>query len=334
MKRILAIALTLCLLTAFAAPALAVTYTEDGGMVVNGNGDDDFSNLQTADPDAIYVTVILPGEPEVEYDENGNPITPGPGPTFAPGEQLDIWLVNEDGTEEKVTLLRAGSRYCDVQAGRVKQRVENTRLRWEVSDKVPVTKRYAYINAKRTGYATMHTRASVKSDVVNRCTTNQMCLVLDIGRSYSKVWCMGNVGYIKNSSLYYIDAAAEEPVEATMTYKGRTNTHNTINIRQNGWANSRILGEVAVGTPMLIFSESEDGWYEVEVAGWRCYVQTKYGTYNSVLNNPVIIEASAPDQTPPPQIITQEENTVTTLDLTQIIFFDSGNGTLGSLIAP
>ena len=85
---------------------------------------------------------------------------------------------------------------------------------------------------------------------------------------------------------------------------------------------------------MLIFSESEDGWYEVEVAGWRCYVQTKYGTYNSVLNNPVIIEASTPDQTPPPQIITQEENTVTTLDLTQIIFFDSGNGTLGSLIAP
>ena len=334
MKRILATALAACLLLAATATAFAVTYTEDGGMVVNGNGDDDFSNLQTADPDAIYVTVILPGEPEVQYDEYGNPITPGPGPTYAPGEELDIYLVNEDGTEDKVTLVHAGSRYCDVQKGRQNLHVEISRLRYEVSEKVPDSKRFAYINAKRTGYATMHTRASVKSDVVNRCTTNQMCLVLDIGKSYSKVWCMGDVGYIKNSSLYYIDTASEEPIEATMTYKGRTNTRNTINIRQNGWANSRILGEVAVGSPILIFSESEDGWYEVEVAGWRCYIQTKYATYNSELYNPVIIEASAGDPTPAPQIITQEENTVSTCDLTDIIFFDAADGTLGSLGEP
>lgn len=329
MKRVLtAMLATLLLLTAISSAA-AVTYTEDGGMVVNGNGDDDFSNLQTADPDAIYVTVILPGEPEVEYDEFGNVITPGPGPTFAPGETLDVWMTNADGTEEAVTLVHAGSRYCDVKKGRQNLHVATDTLRYEISENVPEEKRFAYVNAKRTGYATMHTRASVKSDVVNRCTTNQVCLVLDIVKGYSKVWCMGSVGYIKSSSLYYIDVNAEEPIEATMTYKGRANIRNTINVRQNGWTNSRILGDVACGTPAVIFAESEDGWYELEVAGWRCYVQTKYATYNSVLYNTQIIEGSASDQTPPPQIITQEENTVNTSDLTEIIFFDATSGSLG-----
>ena len=330
MKKLVALMIALLMLSS-AATAFAVTYTEDGGMVVNGNGDDDFSNLQTADPDAIYITVILPGEPEVQYDEFGNLITPGPGPTYAPGETLDVWLVNEDGTEEAVTLVHAGSRYCDVKKGRQNLHVATERLRYDVSENLPPEKRFAYVNAKRIGYATMHTRASVKSDVVNRCTTNQMCLVLDVGRSYSKVWCMGAVGYIKNSSLYYINADAEEPIDATITYKGRASTRNTINIRQNGKVNSRILGDVSCGSPALIFAESEDGWYEVEVGGWRCYVQTKYATYNSVLYNPVIIEASAPDQTPPPQIITQEENTVSTSDLTQIIFFDAAEGTIANL---
>lgn len=336
MKKKALIALTAALTAlAILATAIAVTYTDDGGLVVGGDGDDDFTNIQTADPEATYVNVILPGDYDLpQYDEDGNLITPGPGPTFAPGETLDLRLVGEDGTEEAVTLVHAGSRYCDVRKGRQQLHVLTESLRYEIAETVSEDKLYASVNAKRTGYATMHTRASSRSDVVNRCTTNQMALVLDIGRSYSKVWCMGSVGYIKNSSLTYYGKADEAAQDATLTYKGRTSSRNTINVRQNGKSTSRILGDISCGSQMVLFSESEDGWCEVEVSGWRCFVQIQYVTLNSVLNNPHIIEASSPEQTPAPQIITQEEYSVTTLALTSIIFYDVSEGTLADLPEP
>ena len=322
-KKVLTALIAALTVLAILATALAVTYTEDGGLVVNGDGTDDFTNLQPADPNATYVNVILPGDYDIpQYDEFGNLITPGPGPTFAPGEVLDVWLVGEDGTEQAVTLVHAGSRYCDVRVGRQHMHVPTASLRYEISENVPPERLYASVNAKRTGYATMHTRASERSDVVNRCTTNQMCLVVDIVRNYAKVWCMGSVGYIRISSLTFYGVPDENAEDCTMSYRGRTNTRNTINIRQNGKSTSRILGDVACGSPMVLFSESEDGWCEVEVAGWRCYVRNIYVTLNSALNSPTINESASDTQTPAPMIITQDEYSVTISDLTDIIFFD------------
>lgn len=263
-------------LAAVVGSALAVTYTEDGGMIVGGDGDDDFSDVVQADPDVIY-TVIMPGD-VTEVDEYGNPVIPGPGPTFAPGEILDCWLETEEGVRIPVTLLHAGTHFCKVRAGRETLRVPTASLHYEIDGTVSESMRFAQINAKKTGYATMHTRASVKSDVVGRCTTNQIVLVLSVGRVYCKVWCDGDVGYVKRASLTYMNDSAKEIVQAVMTYKGRANSRNAINVRQNGSANSRILDVIPCGTPMEVFTVSEDGWTEVEVSGWRCWVQSKFVT--------------------------------------------------------
>ncbi len=335
MKKWAITGLTALLLAALIATALGVTYNDQGGMIINGDGTDDFSNLQTDDPNVIYNPVILPGDDaDPQYDEDGNLITPGPGPTFAPGEVLNVWMVNGDGTEEQVTLVHAGSKYCDVRKGRTQYHVLTSDLRYEIDGSVPESRRFACINAKRTGYATMHTRASAKSDVVNRCTTNQMCLVLSVGRGYTKVWCMGAAGYIKTSSLTFLPGGETEPVDAVMTYKGRTTGRITVNIRQNGKASSRILAEIPCGTMMVICGRTEDGWLEVEAAGWRCFIQEKYATPYDELYNTVIHEADAPVRTPEPQINTQEENTVTTEVLTQIIFHDASAETLAELPEP
>ncbi|MBQ6174614.1 MAG: hypothetical protein IJK28_08320 [Clostridia bacterium] len=267
-------------LAAAVGSALAVTYTEDGGMVVGGDGNDDFSDVIQGDPDATYTTIILPGD-QTEYDEYGNPIEPGPGPTFAPGELLECWLEDEGGNRMPVTLLNAGTHFCQVRIGRDLHRVPTASLCYGIDGSVTADKRIAYINAKKTGYATMHTRASVKSDVVNRCTTNQIVLVLAVGKKYCKVWCAGDVGYIKRSSLAYYNDTAKDIVQAVMTYKGRTSRSVGINIRQNGKANSRILDEIPCGTPLEVFAVTEDGWTEVEVKGWRCWVQSKYITYEN-----------------------------------------------------
>ncbi len=336
MKRAMLTAVAVLLLLALTAAALAVSYTEDGAMVINGDGTDDFSDLQTADPSATYSPVILPGDETqtTEYDENGDPIVPGPGPTFAPGETLNVWLVAEDGTEQEVTLVHAGSLYCDVRVGRQQYRVPTASLRYETDGTVDEARRFACINAKRAGYATMHTRASAKSDVVWRCTTNQMCLVLSVGKGYTKVWCSGRVGYIKTRSLQFLEPGETEPTDAVLTYKGRTTSRITVNIRQNGKITSRILGEIPCGTRIVIFGESEDGWLEIEAAGWRCFIQSKYATAYSALYQTVIIEGEAPAHTPAPQINTQEENTVTTEVLTSIIFYDAATGTIADMPEP
>ena len=142
--------------------AWAVTYTGDGGMVVGGDGTDDFSNITQADPNASYTTIILPGEDDgTEYDEYGNPIVKGPGPTFAPGGILDVTVTKEDGTEQTVTLLAAGTLYSKVSVGRQSSIVPTSELHYEIDPTVTADKMYATINAKRVGYATMHTRATI-----------------------------------------------------------------------------------------------------------------------------------------------------------------------------
>ncbi len=305
MKRTIAwLALAVFLLAAAAGTALAVSYTEDGGMVVGGDGNDDFSDVVQADPDAIYTTVILPGD-DTAVDEYGNPIEAGPGPTFAPGGILTCWLETEDGTRMPVTLLHAGTHFCKVRSGRDTVRVPTASLHYEIDESVPDNMRFAMINAKKAGYATMHTRASVKSDVIGRCTTNQIVLVLAVGRSYCKVWCDGDVGYVKRASMTYFNDTGKDIVQAVLTYKGRTNSRNAINVRQNGSSGSRILDVIPCGTPMEVVGVSDEGWTEVEIGGWRCWVQSQYVTYENETD--LFLAADEPEPTPVPQAEAESE---------------------------
>lgn len=321
----------LCALTGGAA--LAVTYTEDGGMVVGGDGNDDFSNLVTADPDATYVTIILPGDDddEPQYDEFGNLITPGPGPTFAPGELLDVFLALSDGSVQPVTLLSVGTCYSTVRLGRDVYRVHTENLRYEVGDNVPQEKRLAIINAKKDGYATMHTKAKATSPSINRCITNRVVLVLSIGKRYSKIWYDGAVGYVKTGSLAFLSPENREVREATVTYKGKVSSKATINVRQNAKSSSRSISTVGCGTPMVILSETADGWYEVEIDGWRAWIPVQYVTMNEDL-----VISSAGDAVvavpPAPTPVPSSEEAIGEMlgTMTEVTVYDGSEGEIVS----
>ena len=313
MKRAMAILCSLALILGALGAALAVTYTEDGGMVVGGDGSDDFSDVEQSDPGVTYTTVILPGEnTDVMYDDEGNIIEPGPRPTYAPGEILDVTITGEDGEEQAVTRVNAGTLFSQVSIGRRVFTVASSELHYETDPSVTEARRYGIINAKRTGYATMHTRPKVKSDVVGRCTTNRVVLVLNVGKGYTKVWCEGNVGYVKTASLLFLPPADAGTAQALMSYKGRTNSRNTINIRQNGKSTSRILGDIACGAQLTVFSTSEDGWVEVEVNGWRAWVQGQYVTYLTEDTTSISAEAE-PGTTPAPMLASAEAENEYTL---------------------
>ena len=83
-------ALLICLILLFAVCAHAVTYTEDGGMIVGGDGNDDFSVVDGTNSSYSEQTIVTP-PPE-------SPQEKGPGPTFVKSEKMDFYFMLEDGS--------------------------------------------------------------------------------------------------------------------------------------------------------------------------------------------------------------------------------------------
>lgn len=262
--------LLICAVLLFAVCAQAVTYTEDGGMIVNGDGTDDFTSNDGTDSSYQNHTVVtLPPE---------DPAEKGPGPTYVKSEEMDFFLMLDDGSMEYAQVISAGTVYSLVNINGEKTVVETCRLMYSI-DEVPDEKRFAMVNAQKNGYATMFYKANSKSDVIGRFMTNRICLVLNVGENFSKVWVDGSCGFIKNSSLIFMDGRGEQITTAQVSYNGKTKSANRINIHMNGKSKSRILDDLPCGTTMTVFSTTEDGWTEIEADGWHAWILSKYVTY-------------------------------------------------------
>ena len=251
----------------------AVTFTEDGGMIVNGEGTDDFSVVEGTDSSYGYESIVTP--PPVSEEERG------PGPTFAKSDKLDFYLILDDGSMEAVELISAGSVNSTVKVGGETLYVDTCHLVYDIGD-VQDDQRFAIINAQKNGYATMHLKANVKSAVVGRFMTNRVCLVLDVGKKYTKVWVDDAMGYILTSSLTFLEGHAEDTYLAKMSFNGKVKSANSINIHMNGKNRSRILDAIRCGTQLTVFSVSDDGWTEIEASGWHGWVLSKYVTYDEL----------------------------------------------------
>ena len=272
MKRWRPILLFLVLALALSGMANAVTFTEDGGMIVNGEGTDDLEAVDGVDSGYQHESVVTP-PPDEEKGEKG------PGPTFAKSEPMEFYYVCDDGSLSSCDMVTLGTVNSLVLLDGELQMVNTCRLTYE-TEKVEDEQRYAMINAQRNGYATMHLSASVKSPVVNRIMTNRVALVLDVGTRYTKVWVDNCQGYIQTTSLTFLQGIGTNTQLAKMSLKGKIKSNNTINIHMNGKSKSRILDDVRCGTPMTVFSVTDDGWTEIETDGWHAWVLSQFVTYD------------------------------------------------------
>ena len=321
MKKALTMLLVLVMLLGIAGYSMAVTYTDDGAMVVDGNGTDDLPGLPTAPPGS-YNDQDFPIIPDDEEDQDTAPsASSGPGPTWAPAEVMYFTVMRDSGVQEPVTLLGAGTKYSKVSIGQEVEIVRSDALCYEKADNVTPDKTYAMVNAKKAGYATMHLRGSAKSDVVGRCTTNRIALVLDAGKNYTKVWCEGKVGYLKTSSLLFLSPAGDGIEVGVLTYKGRTGVHANITIRQNGKPTSRRLDTIPCGNDLVIFSASADGWVEVEVSGWRGWVQEQYVTRGFTMDSSLALVTP----TPAP-MLTQADSQPENGHVVSLVYDEDGGG--------
>ena len=198
-------------------------------------------------------------------------------------ETMTLTLVDEDGEEQPVTLLTLGTAVSEIKADGEKLTVLTASLRW--GSTAPEDKQLAVITAPKGGEAALRTKASSKGQVLKKCQTNRIVLVLSVGKSYAKVYCDGLVGYIRNSSLTFcpvggVKEGESAPVPGWVSFRGRLNSKNTVNIRQSGKNGSRILADFIAGTPVMVFSQS-GRWAEIDVGGYRAFILNEYLTLDS-----------------------------------------------------
>lgn len=196
---------------------------------------------------------------------------------------MTLTLTDEDGTEQAVTLLTLGTAVSEIQVGGEKMTVPTASLRW--GSTAPEDKQLAVITAPKSGEAALRAKASSRGQVLQKCQTNRIVLVLSVGKSYTRVYCDGLVGYIRNSSLTFLPVGGVKegesaPIPGWISFRGRLNSKNTVNIRQSGKNGSRILTDFIAGTPVMVFSQS-GRWAEIDVGGYRANILNEYLTLDS-----------------------------------------------------
>ncbi|MGN0746640.1 MAG: hypothetical protein ACI4ML_08190, partial [Aristaeellaceae bacterium] len=153
------------------------------------------------------------------------------------GAKVSVTLVGEDGEEQPVTVETLGLVTSVITLDGEEVTVNTADLRW--ATEVDADKRLAVINAPRTGKATLHAKSSSKSAVLDKCDTNRVVLVLASGKNYTRIAYDNTVGYVLTSALKFYPAGGvgedeEPPKLGWVSFRGKLDSKNTINIRMNG----------------------------------------------------------------------------------------------------
>ena len=124
----------------------------------------------------------------------------------------------------------------------------------------------AIIYAKNTGEVILRPQQETIGRVT-KCKTGRVALVIDKGKSWSKLWYDGHVGYVQNKYLQFIPMAesADDGIVGDKTAPMHLGTHR----------DTRVVTRVKKGTAVKILWQG-DTWAEVAVDGWRGYIQLKY----------------------------------------------------------
>lgn len=191
-----------------------------------------------------------------------------------------IRWVDDTGAEKTVTLDTLGTAVSVIVTEGEKLTVPTSALRWDTT--ADEQERLAVVRAHQSGKASLREKASTKSKVIRKVTTNRILLVLERGKKFTKVLCDGTVGYIINTALtfYPVGGVAEgeaAPQPGWVSFRGRLKSGNTVNVRQNGKNGSRILMDFIAGTPIMVFSQDRR-WAEIDVGGYRAYILNEYVT--------------------------------------------------------
>ncbi len=264
----------------------------------------------------LFSTVALAGDSPIWVDGNGNIIS-GPDssssdstdtnitPIVTPDEDTDTEedLTPDEGSDtdtdtdtdsssnqkwvyesqtltaaldgETVEVLAVGTRVSIIKRNGAREEVYTDTLHF--ADDIEAGKQLAIITAPKSGQASMFKKASGKSAIIMKCQTGRIVPVLAVTKSFALVQYKDAVGYVKRSSLTFLDAESGEASFAYIAYKGKTSSNNTVKVRQKASSNGRILDEFPCGQRVTVITPGEK-WTEIEVENLRCYILSEFLT--------------------------------------------------------
>lgn len=216
-----------------------------------------------------------------DADEGGNTSsgTHSGSKAYVPMETVSVTYEGE-----VVSIDTLGLYQSVIRVGEEKQTVLTAELTWTPS--AEDARALAVIYAPRTGTATMHSKSGGKGDVLKKCKNGRVVLVTEWGKRYCKVLYNGAVGYVLTDALTFYphdwaDTGRDAPRLGTLSYNGRTSGRATVNVRSSGDGKGKILKEWTIGERVVVYGETEKGWYEIDIDGTHGFVQPKYVTLDN-----------------------------------------------------
>ncbi|MBQ8313958.1 MAG: hypothetical protein IJX84_12240 [Clostridia bacterium] len=176
---------------------------------------------------------------------------------------LDISLAVESETLP-VTVKLLGVHESIVKVEGEETTVPTTQLRYETT--ADSENALAIIYAKNTGEVILRPQQETTGRVT-KCKTGRVALVIEKGKSWSKLWYDGHVGYVQNKYLQFIPMAEA----ATDAAVGSKNAPMHLGTHRD----TRVVKQVKKGSPIEKLWQGET-WAEVAVDGYRGYIQLKY----------------------------------------------------------
>ncbi len=260
-----------------------VALAGDSPIWVDGNGNiisgpDSSSSDST---DTIITPIVTPDE-DTDTEED---LTPDEGSDTDTDTDTDSssnqkWVYESQTLtatldDETVEVLAVGTRVSIIKRNGAREEVYTDTLHF--ADDIEAGKQLAIITAPKSGQASMFKKASGKSAIIMKCQTGRIVPVLAVTKSFALVQYKDAVGYVKRSSLTFLDAESGEAFFAYIAYKGKTSSNNTVKVRQKASSNGRILDEFPCGQRVTVITPGEK-WTEIEVENLRCYILSEFLT--------------------------------------------------------
>ncbi len=260
-----------------------VALAGDSPIWVDGNGNiisgpDSSSSDST---DTIITPIVTPDE-DTDTEEDLTPDegsdTDTDGDTDSSSNQKWVYesqTLTAALDDETVEVLAVGTRVSIIKRNGAREEVYTDTLHF--ADDIEAGKQLAIITAPKSGQASMFKKASGKSAIIMKCQTGRIVPVLAVTKSFALVQYKDAVGYVKRSSLTFLDAESGEASFAYIAYKGKTSSNNTVKVRQKASSNGRILDEFPCGQRVTVITPGEK-WTEIEVENLRCYILSEFLT--------------------------------------------------------
>lgn len=146
------------------------------------------------------------------------------------------------------------------------------------SDEVDEKHLLGYVNAPRTGEASVREEATSKAKVILSAQTGKVVVILEYdGGIYTKIRYDDTEGYIRTDCLVFHDGKKAPLGMGVLQINGSLDGSKSVTVRAEASASAAKVAAWQTGTEVIVH-EADGTWYIIEHDGWVGAVQAQYMT--------------------------------------------------------